>query len=377
MVGSEDGRAADLHRNALVIDTLGPLGPSTFTPAIEARLDELVAAGAPAWRLIAEIDGWLRRTLVTDELASFWEGWEEAGVDAVSLTVGAFGETPFTYENAISDLASMTALFDALPERFVKVTTAADLERAHSENKKGVILNFQNATPLGDDLSRLELFHALGIRIIQLTYNARNLLGDGCTERVQSGLSAFGVDVIREMERLGMMVDLSHCSEATTSDAMEVASRPVAITHSFCRSIQEHDRAKSDDIVRAIGQMGGYFGVLVVPFFITDAAEATLEHWLAHVDRAAELAGIEHVGIGTDWGEVLPKSVVQALNEEMLRFGFREEHRVDWAATVDGFRRWRDWPNLTAALLGRGYSEDEVRGILGGNFLRVFQEVVG
>ena len=217
------------------------------------------------------------------------------------------------------------------------------------------------------------------MRVIQLTYNSRNLLGDGCTERVQTGLSRFGVDAVKRMNEVGVLVDTGHCSDATTLDAIEVSERPVAVTHAFSRVVSDHDRGKGDEVIRAIGQSGGYFGVVLVPFFITDDPNATLDHWLAQIDRVVELAGAGHVGIGTDWGEELPKQLMDMLNEEMrlAGFGFREEHRVDWAATVDGYRSWREWPNLTAALLEHGYSDGEVRGFLGANFLRLFRESVG
>src|SRR5437867_1283243 len=166
------------------------------------------------------------------------------------------------------------------------------------------------------------------------------------------------------MNELGIRVDTDHCSDATTLDAIEVSERPVAVSHSFCRAVSEHDRGKGDDVIRAVGQNGGYFGVVLVPFFITGDPDPSLDHWLAHVEHAVALAGPEHVGIGTDWGEELPKQLVDLLNEEIRQpgFGFREEHRVDWAATVGGYGSWREWPNLTRALAGAGYSDDEIRG---------------
>jgi membrane dipeptidase len=372
-------RAARLQRESLVIDTCSQFGPSVYTAEMLARLDELVARDAPASSVVLELTEMLFEALARGEVPEFWDTWDATGVDAVSFTIGAFGDRPWSYEGAVRDLALWTDLFDAREDRLLKVLRASDLERAKREGRKGVVLAFQNATHIGDDLDNLDFFHRLGVRIIQLTYNSRNLLGDGCTERVQSGLSQFGVDAVKRMNELGIMVDTGHCSDATTLDAIEVSERPVAVSHAFSRSVSDHDRGKGDDVLRAIGERGGYFGIVVVPFFITDDPNPTLDHWLAHVDRAVELAGAEHVGIATDWGEELPKQLVDLLNEEMRKagFGFREEHRVDWAATLDGYRSWRDWPNLTKALVERGFTDQEVRGFLGGNFLRVFSEAVG
>jgi membrane dipeptidase len=178
------------------------------------------------------------------------------------------------------------------------------------------------------------------------------------------------------MNELGILVDLSHCSEATTLDAIDTSTKPVAITHSFCKALSDHDRGKSDDVIRALGEAGGYFGILTVPFFITTEPTATLDHFVAHFDRVVDLIGPQHVGIGTDWGVHFPKPLVDMLNEEMARLGFREEHRVDWGATVEGFRDWREWPNITRALVSRGYSDEQIEGFLGGNFLRVFERAV-
>jgi len=366
-----------LHREGLVIDTCSQLGPTVITPAMTQRLDELAAARAPSWAFVVELARMAHESLLADELPGFWDGWDRAGVDAGCVTIGAFGERPFSFENAVRDLAEFTETFDAIPHRLIKATSADDVERAARDGKRAVILAFQNTTHFGDDLDRLALFHQLGVRIMQLTYNSRNLVGDGCTERVQTGLSAYGVEVVRRMNELGVLVDVSHCSDATSLDAIHVSERPVAADHAFCGSVVRHDRAKADDVARAIAERDGYFGVCVVPFFITDDPHPTLDHWLRHVDRAVELAGVERVGIGTDWGEDLPPALVRVLNDEMLRMGFRDEHRVDWAATTEGFRTWGEWPNLTRALVDHGYSDDEVSGLLGRNFLRVFRAAVG
>jgi membrane dipeptidase len=370
-------RAARLHRESLVLDSCGQFGPSVYTPEMLGRIDELADAGVPSGQIVVEIEAMFHQALLRGGLPGFWEGWDEAGVDVVSYTIGAFGEELFTYENAVRDLAVWTQRFDTLGHRLLKVLAAKDVRGAKAEGRRGIILAFQNATHIGADLGKLEQFHQLGMRIIQLTYNSRNLLGDGCTERVQTGLSQFGVAVVRQMNELGIMVDVSHCSDATALDAIETSTQPVAITHAFSSAISEHDRGRSDEVLRAIGERDGYFGVCVVPFFITADPTPSLAHWLEHVDRAVELAGAEHVGIGTDWGEEPPPRLRQVLDEEVRRLGFREEHRVDLAATLDGYRAWRDWPNLTAALLQRGYSEEEVRGFLGENFLRVFERAVG
>jgi membrane dipeptidase len=366
--------AAGVHRDSIVIDSLGPDGPAIFTSEMLAHLDKLVGAGASSVEVVEASFDFTQQELLAGRLDEFWDGWKASGVTATSHTLGGFGKQPFSFEAAMRDLALITRRFDAF-EQLIKVTKAADVERAHTENRFGVILNFQNTTHFGTDLELLDQFYDLGIRVIQLTYNSRNFVGDGCTERNPSGLSNFGIQVVKRMNELGILVDVSHCSEQTGRDALEVSDRPIAVTHSFARALSDHDRGKSDDLLKLVGQ-DGYIGVLLVPFFITPEPSATLDHFLDHVEHIANLVGVDHVGIGTDHSAPMPSPLIDVLDKEIKRMGFREEHRVDWAAYTKGFERWEHWPNLTEALLSR-FNEDEVRGIIGGNFLRLFREVVG
>ena len=368
--------AFQLHRDALVIDSMGAPGPSIHTDAMLARLDELVALDGPSAIAIDEMELLGDQALLRDELHGYWEAWDASGVDVASVTLGAFGAQPFTYENAVRDIARWTRKFDVF-DRFVKVTSTADAERAHAEGKHGIILNFQNTTHFGDDLDKLEEFYNLGVRIIQLTYNSRNLVGDGCMERNPSGLSRFGLEVVKKMNELGILIDVSHCSERTALDAAEASKQPIAITHGFAKTLNPHDRGASDDLIRAIGERGGYMGIVTVPFFLSSDPVVTLDHFVRHVDHIVDLIGVDHVGVGTDWAPPVPPQLQKLLTIEVERLGFRPEHRVDWGATIKELDRWEDWPNITNALVTRGYSPEEVCGILGANSLRLLREVTG
>jgi membrane dipeptidase len=355
---------------------MGPPGPSLHTPNMLARLDELVAEGAEPALAIDEMEHMADEALLAGELDGFWDGWERSGVDVSSVTLGAFGPQPFTYENAVRDIERWQRKFDEL-DGFVHVTSGADAERAHADGKHGIILNFQNTDHFDDDFAKLGEFHELGIRIIQLTYNGHNLVGDGCTQTDPKGLSSFGREVVARMNELGILIDVSHCSEPTSLDAVEASEKPIAITHGFSKALNPHDRGASDDLIRAIGDHGGYVGIVLVPFFLTTEPGVTLDHFVRHVDHVGALVGLDHVGVGTDWAPPVPAQLQALLTEEVRRIGFRPEHRVDWGATIDELPDWTDWPNITRALVGCGLSDDEVRGILGGNFLRVFREAVG
>ncbi|MBT9142047.1 MAG: hypothetical protein DDT29_00440 [Dehalococcoidia bacterium] len=370
----EKERANRLHKESVVVDTLSG-GPTVFSQNMLKRLDKLIAKNVSTPAILDEMDRLGTQAIVEGRLREYKECWEASGVDVVSATLGALGETPFTYENALRDIALWTRKFDSL-DWLVKATSLKDIERAKEQGKQAVILNFQNTTHIGTDLNNLDFFYNLGVRIIQLTYNMRNFVGDGCTERTDCGLSNFGVGVVKRMNELGILVDLSHCGHKTTMDAIEISTRPVAFTHAFCRELNEHDRGKTDEEFKSLAENNGYCGIVVVPFFLAKESPS-LYDFLDHLEHAIKIMGSDKVGVGTDWGAVYPEPLLARLNEEVKRIGFREEHNVDWGAVTEGFRDWRDWPNITYGLVSRGYPDKEIKGILGGNFLRIFEEVVG
>jgi membrane dipeptidase len=364
-----------LHLESVVIDSMGPQSPGVYTTEMLARLDDLIAEGAEPAIAIDELERMSDEAVLAGELEGFWTEWDRSGVDVASVTLGAFGEQPFTYSNAVRDLDRWNRKFDAL-ERLDKVTSGADVERVHAQGKHGVILNFQNTTHFGDDLAKLVEFYELGIRIIQLTYNSSNLVGDGCMEASPRGLTPFGREVVETMNDLGVLVDVSHCSQATAMDAVEVSEKPIAITHGFAKAVHPHDRGASDDLIRTVGERG-YVGIVCVPFFLSDEPEVTLGHLIRHIEHVGQMIGLDHVGIGTDWSPEFPTQLVRLLNDEVARLGFRDEHRVDFGAKITGLDAWADWPDITRALLDHGFSDAEVRGLIGSNFLRTFREVVG
>ena len=360
---TDEERALRIHREATVIDTLTAYNICTSN-MLKCR-DDLIARDADVPTILMEMDRLATQSPV--ELEPAWEELRQAsGVNAVSKTVGTFGWRTFTYESAITDIAGWIRRFDAV-ERLVKVRKSHDIARAVEQDKFGVILNFQNTTHIGSDLDKLDFFYNLGIRIIQLTYNQRNLVGDGCTERTDCGLSRFGLEVVERMNKLGILVDVSHCGHQTTMDAIEASEVPVAVTHSTAKAVHYHDRGKTDEILEALAKRGGYFGVVAVPFLITNSTTPTLEHFLDHVDHVVKVMGVDKVGVGTDWDAELG---------ELLLTGGRAQGDVSCIRT-QGYDSLRDFPNITRGLVSRGYSDGEIKGMLGGNFLRLFKQVVG
>jgi membrane dipeptidase len=260
----------------------------------------------------------------------------------------------------------------------VKVVKADDIERAFEEGKRAIILNFQNLDHIGSDLELLDRFYEMGFRVMQLTYNSQNRIGFGCTEEVDLGLSDFGRSVVDRLNELGVMVDVSHCGDRTSMDAVLHSEKPVVCTHTFAKSLYEHDRGKDDDLLRAIAAREGYIGILAVPGFLTPESKTTVGDFLDHLDYVVNLVGLERVGLGTDFfGFSVPERLAEKIDALMGTLGFRPEHRASFAKKIEGFEDYTSFPNLIAGLRERGYDDDQVEMLAGGNFLRVFRAVVG
>jgi membrane dipeptidase len=368
--------AGVLHSDALVIDTLTP-DMAPFTASMYDKMIKMLADHEPYFRIWPAMKRMADSALLEQAYPEYWQWWADSGVDVASITMGGFGADPFSFHNAAADIARWTARFDRHPDRLRKISSAADMDRVHRDGAHGVLLGFQNSDHIEGDVGNVKVFYDLGIRVIQLTYNLRNLVGDGFAERNPAGVSKFGIGLIHALNDIGIMVDLSHCSEPTTLDAIEASRVPVAITHAFASGLNGHPRGKSDKVIRAIGEAGGYFGVVLVPFFLRTDGLATLDDFVAHVDHVVELAGIEHVGVGSDWGMRLPSEVIAPLNAAFAQLGFEEAHGVDWGKTLGGLAGWDEMPRVTSALLQHGYSADQVRALMGGNFRRLFGAVCG
>lgn len=383
--------ARQLHYEALVIDTQQPAVTRglLFTPRMREALQEMARQGLSREEAYPILAGMAAQEVQRDPQVrqQYLEMWRRAGVTVACATYAGTEPPERAFEAAVRSLSYAHAFLGALEGDLLLVRKADDILRAHRDGKHGLVLDFQNTTPIGNDLTRLEVFYNLGVRMIQLTYNLRNLVGDGCTETHKSGLTYFGREMVRAMNDLRILVDVSHCSEQVGFDAVEVSRAPVVVSHSSAYAICPHDRAKSDALAKAVAEKGGVFGVVIIPGFITDRKTATLEDFCRHVEHLVRLVGIDAVAIGTDktgpgpgteslieWPPEMPKRRPGAFDWS----GFRpEEHRLTYEYQLDGYRDFRDWPEVTVALARWGFNEDELRRLLGLNFLRVFREVVG
>jgi membrane dipeptidase len=383
--------ARALHHEALVIDSQQP--PATtgflFTERMRTALAEFHRRGMArdeAHPLLVDLAA---QELVTSSSAreQYLEFWHASGVTVACGTYSGSNRITDAYDVAHRRIAQAHAIVAALDGELVLCREASDIERAHATRKHGLVLDFQNTTPYADSLDRVNHFHNLGVRMVQLTYNLRNLAGDGCTETNQGGLSHYGREVVRRLNELRTLIDVSHSSEQVGWDALTVSTAPVVVSHSASKAVCHHDRGKTDELARAVADRGGYFGVVVIPGFISDKKQPALEDFAAHIEHLVDVCGIDHVGIGTDKAGPGPGT------ESMIPYppdmpkrrpgtfswdGFRDvEHRLTPDYHLNGFEDFRDWPNLTACLAQRGFSEAELRKLVGLNFLRVFRDVVG
>ncbi|MDR7544277.1 MAG: membrane dipeptidase [Armatimonadota bacterium] len=383
--------ARQLHQEALVIDSQQP--PATtgflFTERMRSALADYALRGMTREEVAPLLAEMAAEELITSAEArqAYLDLWRRSGVTVAAASYSGTEPPSRAFELVNRRIALALAIIEALDGELVLVRRAADIEQVHRAGKHGLVLDFQNTTPFGEDLDRIDHFRHLGVRMVQLTYNLRNLVGDGCTETYQGGLSYYGREVVRRLNANRILVDISHCSEQVGWDALKVSSAPVVVSHSSSKAICYHDRGKSDELARAVADRGGYFGVVVIPGFLSESKEPTLDDFCRHVEHLVNVCGIDHVGIGTDKAGPgpgtdsmieYPKTMPDRRPGTFDWSGFRkEEHRLTPDYHLNGYENFGDWPNLTVALARWGFDEDELRKLLGLNFLRVFRDVCG
>ena len=299
----------------------------------------------------------------------------EGGVTVVAPSLAANHDAG----QAIKRIADWMNIVREQEDKLLHVTEVEDFHRAKAQGKLGILFHFQNSLPLEQSIELLDIYKALGVRIIQLTYNVKNFVGDGCLERTDAGLSDFGVRLIKAMNRAGIAVDCSHTGMQTTLDAMDVSEYPVVFSHSLVKTVRDSPRNLSDEQIRRVAEMGGVIGMNGFPPFVANTSRPTLDDLLKHVDYIAELVGIDHVGLGIDF-EYIDESMQKdslAHYEHFVKTG--QWNPKDYPPPPyyypEGLDDPRYFPNLTKALLERGYDEEETKKVLGGNFMRVYSQI--
>jgi membrane dipeptidase len=374
-----DNHVKEILSSNIIIDTLSH-GPLPWSDDLVAACDEMLARDMNPWDVIPELVIKFAYKVVNEPkyFDNYVKNWRDCGVNCVSWTVGPMYSKPYSFEGVFHNYSFMTYMLDNQKDFFLKILKAEDFEKAKKENKRGIILNFQSMQHIGTDINLVELYYMQGIRVMQLTYNSKNAVGTGCTARRDRGLTEFGLDVVNKMNELGIIVDVSHCGMQTSMDAAINSKDPIIASHTFSKNLYDHDRGKTDDLLKIVAEKGGYIGVLAVPGFLTANSKTNINDWLNHVDYIVNLIGIDHVGIGTDfYGFSVPDSLAIKIGEFMEVLGFRPEHRASFLDKIEGFENYAKFPNLIKGLIDRGYSDQEISKLAGLNFLKVFKNVVG
>ncbi|WP_071674699.1 membrane dipeptidase [Nioella nitratireducens] len=298
----------------------------------------------------------------------------EGGVDAVHVTIAyheMFRETVLNFER-------WNRWFEQFPDLIMKGQWASDIDIAKANGRTAIFFGFQNPSPIEDDIGLVEILHTLGARFMQLSYNNQSLLATGCYEAEDPGLTRMGREVISEMNRVGLVVDMSHSADRSTIEAAEQSTRPIAITHANLHSWQPALRNKRDDVVRAVTENGGMMGFSLYPHHLKDKSACSVESFCAMVADACDRFGVDHFGIGSDLCQDQPDSVVEWMRTgrwtKGVDFGEGSADAPGFPPQPDWFRDNRDFGNIEAGLRAKGFDEADIAKLMGGNWYRFFAE---
>jgi membrane dipeptidase len=307
----------------------------------------------------------------------YLEWYREGGLTAIAPTIGST-------ESARAILSRFAAWHRLLQDRqdLLLVRNARDIELAKQTDRLGIYFHIQGTDPIESDLDLINVYKALGVGVIQLTYNVKNRVGDGCEERTDAGLSRFGLKLIQRLNQARVIVDCSHTGERTSLEAIERSAAPVILSHSNVNSVHASPRNVSNTLIEAIARSGGVIGVAGFPGMVAGTPAPSLDQFIVHIDAIVQRVGIDHVGLGIDY---YSGQAGVASDEAALR-GYEDAVRAGlWSTAYPppphrypaGIETPRQFPSLTHRLLERGYGEQDLRKILGGNWLRVMRSVWG
>ena len=296
------------------------------------------------------------------------------GLDAVHATV-AYHEN---FRETVAVLEQWNRWFERFPDLIFPGRWAEDVERARATGRTAIFFGAQNPSPLEDDIGLVEILHTLGLRFLQLSYNNQSLLATGCYEAEDPGLTRMGREVIREMNRVGMVADMSHSAERSTLEAAELSERPIVVSHANPQAWCPARRNKSDAVLRAVTECGGLVGFSLYPHHLRGGSDCALEEFSRMVAEAAERYGAEHLAIGSDLCQDQPDRIVEWMRSgrwtKQVDYGEGSAEAPGFPPQPEWFRDNRDFPRLAGGLAGAGLNAAEIDGILGGNWYRFFAE---
>ena len=299
----------------------------------------------------------------------------EAGLDAVHVTV-VYHED---YKEFIKKIEEWNILFKENEDLIFLGKNYKDIEKAKTKNKTAIFFGFQNCSPIEDDISLVEKVYEQGCRFMQLTYNNQSLLATGCYEKIDSGVTNFGREVIKEMNRLGLVIDMSHSAEKSTYDAIEISQKPIAITHANPIFWHKAIRNKSDELLKKLSESGGMLGLSLYAHHLKDKSNCSIESFCEMTARTAEIMGVKNLGIGSDLCLNQPDSVVEWMRNgtwtKTKNYGEGTKEKSGFPKQPDWFIDARGFKNIHEGLLKIGFNKEEVSGILGNNWFNFYKEI--
>ncbi len=299
------------------------------------------------------------------------------GVDAVHATI-AYHEN---FRETVLNIEKWNRDFERFPDLIMQARSAADVDTAKATGRTAIIFGAQNPSPIEDDIGLVEILHTLGLRFMQLSYNNQSLLATGCYEADDPGITRMGRQVIAEMNRVGMVVDMSHSADRSTIEAAEISTRPIAITHANPHVWHPALRNKHDEVIRAVTENGGMFGFSIYPHHLRGGPDCTLQDFCEMIARTAEKFGTAHLGLGTDLCQDQPDSVVEWMRvgrwTKQIDYGEGSANNPGFPPMPGWFKDNRDFGNIAAGLRATGMDEAEVAGIMGGNWYRFYRDSFG
>ncbi len=301
---------------------------------------------------------------------ALFQDMRKGGITAANCTVSVWEG----FQNTVNNIVEMNNLLEANNDLVIKVRTTDDIRNAKQQGKTGVMMGFQNAHAFEDQLGYVQVFKDLGVGVVQMCYNTQNLVGTGCYER-DGGLSGFGHEIVAEMNKVGIMCDLSHVGAKTSKEVILASEKPVCYSHCLPSGLKDHPRNKSDEDLKFIADHGGFVGVTMFAPFLKNGIHSTIDDYVEAIAYIFDLVGEDQIGIGTDFTQGHGQPFFEWLTHDK---GYaRRLTNFGEIINPEGIRTLGEFPNLTDALLRHGFSETQVRKIMGENWLRVLGEVWG
>lgn len=360
-----------LGRHALSENTLDVYSSRAIDLVLETTVIDMLAPIhlGKSMRMFLEADPYTGNDVISSKRLALMRS---SGIDVFHAAIGIDGK----HVNVLEFVNDHNSFIANNSDYFMRVDSVEDFDRVKRSGKMGIVIGLQNSEHFHvGRTTDIERFYKAGQRVSQLTYNRSNFIGSGATDRIDGGITDWGVTVVDEMNRLGMAVDISHCGDNTSLDAMSVSKKPVLITHSNSRVLSGgHPRCKPDEVIQAMAKTGGVIGISFIRIFVTGKEPTNIEHLLDHFDYIRDLVGIEHLGLGSDVDvagyDVLPEEMITRLHA-VGAGKYRWREKLD----IDGVNYPKKVFDLTEGLIRRGYSNDQIRGILGNNFKRALTDI--